>query len=69
MSILHQIKRSWVRFKANIYHNNIYGDIMNAFPQIYSHLRYPRRGIIFFQIPLLYREITAQRLVHAKRVR
>ena len=35
----------------------------------YSHLRYPRCGIIFFQILLLYREITTQCLVHAKCVR
>ena len=27
MSILDQIKRSWVRFKANIYHNNIYREV------------------------------------------
>ena len=39
------------------------------FHYVYSQLWYPRRSIIFFLIPLLYCEITAQHLVHAKRIR
>ena len=35
----------------------------------YSHLWYPRRGIIFLKFRRFYHEITAQALAHAKHVR